>query len=59
MEEVALRLVFVMVDFHAPGELIDGFGKMIQTLVQRVELVLIAERFRFEEGFKVIDCLQR
>jgi hypothetical protein len=33
MEELALRSVFVVVRFHAPGELIDGFGKLIQSLV--------------------------
>jgi hypothetical protein len=34
MEERALRAFFVVVEFHSFGELVDGFGKLMQTLVE-------------------------
>jgi hypothetical protein len=37
MEELELRAVFVVVGLHASSELIDGFGKLIETLVEGME----------------------
>jgi hypothetical protein len=43
MEEVALRAVFVVVGFHTPCELVDGFGKLVEALVNRVKHLFILQ----------------
>jgi hypothetical protein len=47
MEELALSAFFVVVGFHSPGELIDGFGKLVEPFVEGMAQFFVFQGFGF------------
>jgi hypothetical protein len=54
MGERASRAFPVVVRFHAPGELIDGFHELVQPFAEGMEQVLVSKGLGFEKGFRMI-----